>query len=152
MAAVLFHVGTGQEKPEIISRLLDVEANPCKPDYIMASELPLMLCECGYKDLTWRTVEASTISMLERSIYDQWLNSALKTTLFGSMMQEIQETIVDSKNPQKWKDIRRQVSLEDKKHHVPLMQRQRGMTVEEKVAKKRRRKEGEEQQQLPTKD
>lgn len=44
MAAVLFMVGRGDEEPAVVSDLLDIESNPCKPQYTMASDLPLVLC------------------------------------------------------------------------------------------------------------
>ncbi|PHH67559.1 hypothetical protein CDD80_739 [Ophiocordyceps camponoti-rufipedis] len=51
MVAVLFLVGQGFEKPSIVSRLLDVDATPCKPTYVMADEVPLVLWDCAYPDL-----------------------------------------------------------------------------------------------------
>ena len=51
--ALVFMVGKKQEKPEIIDELFDVETNPCKPQYTMASEIPLNLYDCSYEDLKW---------------------------------------------------------------------------------------------------
>ncbi|THH18227.1 hypothetical protein EW146_g2720 [Bondarzewia mesenterica] len=71
--AVLFLVGTGLERPSLVTALLNTDkANPyppfaegdevpslveCKPEYQMADGLPLMLWDCGYaeEDLDWRT-------------------------------------------------------------------------------------------------
>lgn len=49
MVAVLFLVGQGLEEPDVVAQLLDVKANPCKPQYNMAAEHPLVLCEIGYR-------------------------------------------------------------------------------------------------------
>ncbi|KAM5345743.1 hypothetical protein ACJ41O_011604 [Fusarium nematophilum] len=46
MVAVLFLVGQRLEKPDIVTTLLDVAANPCKPNYVMADEVPLVLWDC----------------------------------------------------------------------------------------------------------
>ncbi|CAM1509164.1 Fc.00g029030.m01.CDS01 [Cosmosporella sp. VM-42] len=46
MIAVLFLVGQRLEQPSIVSQLLDVETNPCKPNYVMADEVPLVLWNC----------------------------------------------------------------------------------------------------------
>ncbi|KAH7134722.1 pseudouridine synthase [Dactylonectria estremocensis] len=46
MVAVLFLVGQRLEKPEIITQLLDTATNPCKPNYVMADEVPLVLWDC----------------------------------------------------------------------------------------------------------
>lgn len=51
--ALVFMVGKKQEAPEIIDELFDVETNPCKPQYTMASEIPLNLYDCSYDDLKW---------------------------------------------------------------------------------------------------
>ncbi|RDX43651.1 tRNA pseudouridine synthase [Lentinus brumalis] len=75
--AILFLVGSGLEKPSVMTALLNADpANPLppfregeepppivtgKPDYLIADPLPLMLWDCGYDDgvLDWRTDRAS---------------------------------------------------------------------------------------------
>lgn len=47
MAAVLLMVGRRQEVPEVVSRLLDVQATPCKPQYSMAPEVGIVLSASG---------------------------------------------------------------------------------------------------------
>ncbi|KAM0276694.1 hypothetical protein ACHAQH_006462 [Verticillium albo-atrum] len=46
MVSVLFLVGQGLERPEVIDELLDVEKNPRKPNYGLAHEVPLVLWDC----------------------------------------------------------------------------------------------------------
>lgn len=46
MAAVLFLIGQGLETPSLVSELLDVENNPCRPIYDMADDSPLVLWDC----------------------------------------------------------------------------------------------------------
>lgn len=46
MVAILFLVGQGLEKPSIVSELLDVEKNPRRPTYEMATDTPLVLWDC----------------------------------------------------------------------------------------------------------
>jgi tRNA pseudouridine38/39 synthase len=46
MVSILFLVGQGLEKPSIVSELLDVEKNPRRPTYEMASDTPLVLWDC----------------------------------------------------------------------------------------------------------
>ncbi|KAJ5035630.1 uncharacterized protein L3040_008095 [Drepanopeziza brunnea f. sp. 'multigermtubi'] len=48
MVAVLFLVGQGLEKPSIVSELLDVETNPGRPVYEMATDTPLVLWNCVF--------------------------------------------------------------------------------------------------------
>ncbi|KAF7943655.1 uncharacterized protein EAE97_005726 [Botrytis byssoidea] len=46
MVAILFLVGQGLEKPSVVSELLDVEKNPGRPTYEMATDTPLVLWDC----------------------------------------------------------------------------------------------------------
>lgn len=46
MVAILFLVGQGLEKPSIVSELLNVEKNPRRPIYEMATDTPLVLWDC----------------------------------------------------------------------------------------------------------
>ncbi|KAI0147745.1 pseudouridine synthase [Xylariaceae sp. FL1272] len=52
MVAILFMVGQGLEDASIIDRLLDIEAEPRRPNYVLANETPLVLWDCIFpKDL-----------------------------------------------------------------------------------------------------
>ena len=53
MMSILFLVGQGLEPPEIVRDLLDIEKVPAKPDFPMASDLPLVLYDCEFKNLEW---------------------------------------------------------------------------------------------------
>ncbi|KAH6656836.1 pseudouridine synthase [Truncatella angustata] len=46
MVAVIFMVGQGLEKPEIVDQLLDFKAQPRRPNYVLANEHPLVLWDC----------------------------------------------------------------------------------------------------------
>ncbi|TDH67916.1 hypothetical protein CCR75_003818 [Bremia lactucae] len=50
MVEVLFLIGTGQEEANVIRKLLDITQTPRKPQYQMASDLPLVLHECYFPD------------------------------------------------------------------------------------------------------
>ncbi|KAL6941969.1 hypothetical protein ACO0QE_003132 [Hanseniaspora vineae] len=49
MMAILFLIGQGLEKPEIITDLMNVEKYPRKPIYDMANDIPLILYDCKFK-------------------------------------------------------------------------------------------------------
>lgn len=53
MMSVLFLVGQGLEPPEIVRDLLDIGKVPSKPDFPMASDVPLVLYDCEFKELVW---------------------------------------------------------------------------------------------------
>jgi tRNA pseudouridine38/39 synthase len=46
MVAILFLVGQRLESPSIVDELLDIEKNPSRPTYEMASDAPLVLWDC----------------------------------------------------------------------------------------------------------
>lgn len=50
MVSVIFAVGQGLEAPEIIDHLLDFEAQPSRPSYVLASESPLVLWDCIFPE------------------------------------------------------------------------------------------------------
>jgi tRNA pseudouridine38/39 synthase len=51
MVAILFLVGQGLEKPDIVDRMLDTSTCPSKPWYEMADDAPLVLWDCIFPDL-----------------------------------------------------------------------------------------------------
>ncbi|OTA57182.1 pseudouridine synthase [Hypoxylon sp. EC38] len=46
MVAIIFMVGQGLEDPSVIDKLLDIEAEPRRPNYQLADEMPLVLWDC----------------------------------------------------------------------------------------------------------
>ncbi|KAI8964750.1 pseudouridine synthase [Daldinia sp. FL1419] len=46
MVAIIFTVGQGLEDPSVVDRLLDIEAEPRRPNYQLADEVPLVLWDC----------------------------------------------------------------------------------------------------------
>ncbi len=52
--SILFLVGCQLEPPEVVKELLDIQTNPAKPSYEMASENALVLQDCSFANLTYR--------------------------------------------------------------------------------------------------
>ncbi|RLN86798.1 hypothetical protein BBJ28_00008587 [Nothophytophthora sp. Chile5] len=50
MVEVLFLVGLGREQPGVVAQLLDIEQTPRKPQYDLASDLPLVLHDCYFAE------------------------------------------------------------------------------------------------------
>ena len=46
-------VGQGLEPPSIVKKLLDIHIVSQKPQYLLASEEPLLLYDCVYQDLNF---------------------------------------------------------------------------------------------------
>lgn len=69
--ALLFMVGDGEEKPECVTALLDIESMPAKPHYKMAPELPLVLHECGFDNMSI-FMQPSVLWTLTTHFEDLW--------------------------------------------------------------------------------
>ncbi|KAM7226509.1 hypothetical protein CapIbe_022654 [Capra ibex] len=86
MMAILFLIGQGMEKPEVIDELLNIEKNPQKPQYSMAVEFPLVLYDCKFENIKWiydREVQEFNVTHLQQL----WANHAVKTQMLYSMLQ-----------------------------------------------------------------
>ncbi|XP_061870057.1 tRNA pseudouridine(38/39) synthase isoform X2 [Colius striatus] len=85
MMAVLLLIGQGMESPEVIDQLLDVDRNPCKPQYSMAVEFPLVLYDCEFENLQWiydREVQEFNVTHLQQL----WAEHAVKTQVLRDML------------------------------------------------------------------
>lgn len=93
MMAILFLIGQGMEKPEIIDELLNIEKNPQKPQYSMAVEFPLVLYDCKFENTKWiydHEVHEFNVTHLQQL----WANHAVKTHMLYSMLQGLDSVMV----------------------------------------------------------
>lgn len=93
MMAILFLIGQGMEKPDIIDELLNVEKNPQKPQYSMAVEFPLVLYDCKFENIKWiydQEVQQFNVTHLQQL----WANHAVKTHMLYSMLQGLDSVAV----------------------------------------------------------
>lgn len=56
IVAILLLVGQRKEQPDILCQLLDVKANPCTPQYSLASDIPLNLFNVEFDEYSTSTV------------------------------------------------------------------------------------------------
>jgi tRNA pseudouridine38/39 synthase len=63
MVAILFMVGQGLERPKLVTQLLDVEANPRRPNYTMAEEVPLVLWDCIFPKVDEATSKRAALEV-----------------------------------------------------------------------------------------
>lgn len=61
IVAILLLVGQRHERPDIIRELLDVEANPCTPQYSLASDIPLNLFNVEFEEYSIGTVSTGDV-------------------------------------------------------------------------------------------
>ncbi|EQC38810.1 hypothetical protein SDRG_03769 [Saprolegnia diclina VS20] len=174
MAAVLFLVGRGLEAPSIVTTLLDIEATPRKPQYEMASELPLVLHDCKY-DQMHMTFTPGVLNRVYCDIEEQWEAASLRTAMLKNELEtikslnvsrphallEVQKRLkhlspdqVDAKVPAASSDdllpfgsVWPSLPPAGKGlKHIPLLQRKTGPSVEEKMEKTMRKRMAKELQ------
>jgi tRNA pseudouridine38/39 synthase len=77
MVAVLFMVGREQEPPSIVKDLLNLEKYPQKPQFHMASEIPLILYDVGYFGLRFQ-VDGNAQRKLQQHFMEFWSEKSIK--------------------------------------------------------------------------
>jgi len=128
IAALLLMIGHGKEQPGIMTSLLDIQATPRKPLYLMASEEPLLLFNCKYPDLnlnrSWKT-HCGVRQGLDEAITSHLTRAAI----LHAMEQKILSDEVQGEDTDDFKN-------EKERPHVPLLKRPKMFTVEEMMEKK----------------
>ncbi|GIL65068.1 hypothetical protein Vafri_18923 [Volvox africanus] len=130
MAAVLLMVGRGQERPEIVSKLLDVETTPRKPQYSMAPEEPLLLYACGFSSLRFRRSTPAmdgTMGDVAGLMHRHLIGAALTAACHSRLTKDDRCT----------EDVAAARSgVGGSAPHIPLERRQTEPSVEERMARR----------------
>lgn len=80
--AILLLVGQENEKPEIVRELLDVEKNPCTPQYSLAADFALNLFDVKMEEYSKCTVPSDDLVIESKKwIYDEFTLSRVIGTL-----------------------------------------------------------------------
>ncbi|CAL4122823.1 unnamed protein product [Meganyctiphanes norvegica] len=91
--AILFLVGEGKEDPDIILQLLDVENYPRKPQYALASELPLNLYETSYEDsIEWRWNYRALLYVVTQ-MQTFWAQHNIKATMVRHILHDLESCL-----------------------------------------------------------
>nr|CAG4641791.1 EOG090X083V [Eurycercus lamellatus] len=146
IVAILFLVGQKKEEPSIIQELLDVENNPRKPQYGMASELPLNLFTCSYSetDCEW-IYDSEALRFAINDYQTLWTENNVKATMLKEMLNYL-EGLVEFKVENQAKSL---VLGVESKTYVPLMKRPTCDSLEERVEHYAKRKRIEVIEELP---
>ena len=85
MVAVLLMIGQNLENTEVIDWMLDIKQCPRRPQYNMASEIPLVLYDCVYEKFSWK-YEPGILDALMRDFQAQWTTFAVKATMLKNLI------------------------------------------------------------------
>ncbi|XP_007539400.1 tRNA pseudouridine(38/39) synthase [Erinaceus europaeus] len=146
MMAILFLIGQGMEKPDIIDELLNIEKNPQKPQYSMAVEFPLVLYDCKFDNIKWiydREVQEFNVTHLQQL----WANHAVKTHMLYNMLQGLESVAVPCETGPKvdevteWRNVKPSVIKQASafvegvkmRTYKPLMDRPRCQGLESRI-------------------
>lgn len=99
--AILFLVGQRLEKPKVVQDLLNIEKVSSRPDYPMASDLPLVLYDCEFEDINWiysnenenssgRLPTIPTPLRTRRHFHELWSLHVIKGLLYKTCLQELE--------------------------------------------------------------
>lgn len=94
MVEVLFRVGRGEETPDVVAKLLDPATFARgKPVYPLASELPLVLWECGFEDVEWRHSEEA-MRWIDDVFSSRWREQAMRYGLAQAFRAGLDQSIM----------------------------------------------------------
>ncbi|KAF7494830.1 tRNA pseudouridine(38/39) synthase [Sarcoptes scabiei] len=88
--AVLFLIGRRLEKPEIMGHLLDIEKQPRRPQFSMASGLPLVLFDTKFpSDIIAQWYTSDNIEKISSSLYGEWVEMATRSAMIEAMLESL---------------------------------------------------------------
>ena len=146
VVAVLFRVGEGRESPGVIDELLNVEKNPRRPQYVMASELPLNLFDCQFDDeVDWRYDEES-VAFVVRRFQALWTEHQVKASMLRAALERLHGVQRESGYGAVEEQASCLIPMGKGKTYTPLLEMLKCPSLEEKVshneAKKMRLNDG----------
>lgn len=113
IVAVLLLIGQEKEQPSVVEELLNVEINPCKPQYTPALGLPLNLYDCQFRkktsevkeyvedkaeerdcdpDTTEWVYSESNMTKVVETLQGEWAENSIKATMVKEVLHSLEET------------------------------------------------------------
>ncbi|KAL4358467.1 hypothetical protein AHAS_Ahas09G0289600 [Arachis hypogaea] len=124
MVAVLFMIGKGLESPNVIDMLLDTTSIPRKPQYTMASEVPLVLQSCEFEDIKF-ICSSDSGEVLHVHLVNECQSYQLEAAIFHEALINCVPLSEDQPTRERKK----------KPSHVPIMLRPTEPSYEERRSK-----------------
>ncbi|XP_050437562.1 tRNA pseudouridine(38/39) synthase [Adelges cooleyi] len=99
IVAVLVLIGQHKENECVITNLLNIDNCPRKPQYSLASDLPLNLFYCQFENVNW-IIDNESVTEVISTLQHNWASHMIKTTMLGEMLKNIEDLVPDSINKQ----------------------------------------------------
>ncbi|KAK3887082.1 hypothetical protein Pcinc_008847 [Petrolisthes cinctipes] len=87
--AVLLMVGEGKESPHVVAQLLNVNKHPRKPQYTMASEVPLNLYGSCFDGVSWRWDDLELYLNISH-FQHLWTQQAIRASMISRMLWDLE--------------------------------------------------------------
>ncbi|CAH0560811.1 unnamed protein product [Brassicogethes aeneus] len=134
---ILFLIGQNKEKPHIVKELLDIKKNPRKPEYQMASEIPLNLYFCDYDTNNW-VYSIDSLTKCIKKLKNAWTFTGAKGSMIKTMILSLEDnlkTISEKNDKTLEKNCLSEYLIQGvkMKNYIPLMKRQKCKTLEERI-------------------
>ncbi len=95
--AVFFLVGQGKESPEIVDYLLDNLFEDWRPTYQMASEIPLVLVECGFDGIEFGGTKQEFAKMKnQKHFHGIWKDKMAQALTIKSLLQSMSQYDIET--------------------------------------------------------
>ncbi|KAK2723918.1 hypothetical protein QYM36_002318, partial [Artemia franciscana] len=132
VVAILFLIGQRKENPDLVKELLDVDKNPRKPQYSMASEIPLILFDSSYEGIEWKHNQQSLKTTIKH-FQELWCNYAVRATMLNKIMATLSSISVPGNL--EMNKLNSQILIEgvESKVYKPIMKRQLCDSLEQKM-------------------
>ena len=88
MISLILAVGRGLETPELVRDLLDLSLYPAKPNYLLASDTPLVLWDAAYGRTRWR-ISAAGLAKVLASLHASARKLQLQSKVFEAVMRSM---------------------------------------------------------------
>lgn len=105
---VLFSVGRGLESPDVVKQLL--ERGDCKPHYPLADGTPLILWDCGFRDIHWQ-ISRKAFLTAERELQDICTALMIRATAADGIRRQLFRWYADSVDPDGTKVVQRPATV-----------------------------------------
>ncbi|GAB6022341.1 hypothetical protein CHUAL_006462 [Chamberlinius hualienensis] len=142
IVAILFHIGQQLEEPSLVKELLDVNKNPCKPQYNMAEGFPLVLFDCCFDDINWY-YNSEALSTAVENLQGLWSNYAIRTEMIRKILSHLETICTEKEVPVPNLQSKSLVMGSHSRQYKPILSRPKCESFESRLEQiqKRRRKQ-----------
>lgn len=141
IVSVLIAVGQHKEDPRVVANLLDIETCPSKPQYSIASEVPLILFEAQFENqVEWQYPDSASGDLMKH-LQGLWLQQETKSLMLRRAIEVYQAEASQSLGTASSVALAESLVPGNKpKVYQPLLMRAKCQSLEKRIESVKRRK------------